>query len=65
MKSMFYDTPTQVEFAEFDLQDETNFGIAFRDFIICGCCGGVIPLDEVNVVREFYWVSLEDAIHRI
>lgn len=37
------------------------------DFIICGCCGGIIPLDEIddpdfNMVPFPYWVDLNAEI---
>ena len=41
----FYDAPTQVYFV--DEEGVWRGGIAYRDEIICGCCGGVYEIAEV------------------
>lgn len=42
----FYDTPTQVNF--WDLNgDRYVGGIAYRDEIICGCCGAIFEIAEI------------------
>lgn len=34
-------------------------------YIICGCCGGIVPLDEADIYKEYdEWFDLEDAIKR-
>ena len=55
----YYEKPTQVIFIEEDelLDYGPEFahkcqGIAFRDVVICGCCGSVIPLDEIAYIYE-------------
>ena len=48
IKRDFYSTPTQVRWGEMNdagLIDE-YFGIAFKDKIICGCCGEPIDLNK-------------------
>ena len=51
----FYERPVQVVFADPEnpgCGDWLN-GIAFRDVIICSCCGGIFEIDEViNVAKE-------------
>ena len=42
---MTFDMPTQVKFWDEDTSDYIG-GIAFDGKIICGCCGGVIDIDE-------------------
>ena len=42
----FYECPTQVKFWDYD-NHEWNYGIAYGDEIICGCCGGIFEIDEV------------------
>lgn len=46
MKKMFYETPTQVAFWDID-GDHYIGGIAYKDEIICGCCGGTVSIAEV------------------
>ena len=56
-KKMFFDSPTQVQFVDFEGCNndyiEWKGGIAFRDVIICGCCGGIISLEE-------FWYDWDD-----
>lgn len=66
----FYDVPTQVYFVDED--GVWRGGIAYRDEIICGCCGGVYEIDEVIEFAPEYvqqpihkyenWVDLSDEI---
>ena len=43
---MYFEVPTQVKFWD---PSSINYigGIAYQDEIICGCCGGIIPIEEV------------------
>ena len=46
MKYNYFEVPTQVKF--WDYFDEHYLGgIAFRDEIICGCCGGVFDISDI------------------
>ena len=66
---LYYSGPTQVRF--YDGMDFVG-GIAYHDYIICGCCGGVIDIDEVyefapdeitNPIIWFEnWVDIQDEI---
>ena len=54
-----FDTPTQVKFVDFGIAPEDNGGeilwlggIAYRDEIICGCCGGIISLEDLYADHE-------------
>ena len=49
MPEMFFERPTQVMFPDFDNFDELNWlcGIAYKDVIICSCCGGVFEIADV------------------
>lgn len=38
------------------------FGFVFHDKIVCGCCGGIAPLEEVNILEEYNWVDIQDSI---
>lgn len=64
----YFDIPTQVKWKNPDF-DETNEsdteyfgGIAYKDEIICVCCGGTIPISEVDEIIEFDWINLSDEI---
>lgn len=47
-----------------DGQLEEYFGIAFKDKVICGCCGYPADLDDegIYVFEEFDWIDISDAI---
>ena len=49
----WFERPAQVAF--YDVDNETYIGgIAYRDKIICACCGGLVDLDELfEDVAEF------------
>ena len=53
MEKSYFDRPTQVVFADPDNPGVWISGIAYRDEIICGCCGGVVSIDDViEMARE-------------
>jgi hypothetical protein len=68
-----FDIPTQVMFADPDNYDEWLFGIAYKDEIICGCCGGVFEISDVikmapehiiEPIRQYKeWTNISDAIY--
>ena len=43
----YFDRPTQVVFADPDNAGKWIVGIAYKDEIICGCCGGVFDIGDV------------------
>ena len=58
---LHFNIPTQVLFRhEEDVEGEYSAGIAHNTDIICLCCGGIIPLDEVEYLRYCpdEWVDL-------
>lgn len=59
-----FNTPKQVRFTHYVVTKEEEFsGIAYNDFIICGCCGTVIPLQECEILEVYdYWVDLSHEI---
>ena len=65
--SKHFDAPTQVVFT-FDngTNRERCAGIAYRNEIICGCCGGTFDLEdesnEIEIKKELPWVSLTGEI---
>ena len=69
----FYERPKQVVFADPENPGDWLNGIAFRDVIICSCCGGVFEIDEVinvaledGVINPIYayedWNDLTDSV---
>ena len=61
---LYYGTPCQVRFV--DCGDPNNIitcgGIAYKDEIICGCCGAVLSIDELIKDAEKAGVHWDDAI---
>lgn len=63
----YFEVPTQVLFR----QDEETMrengarwfaGIAYHDEIICGCCGGIVEIEEVEQIQSLPWIYISDAI---
>ena len=73
---LYYGTPCQVRFV--DCGDPNNItmcgGIAYHDFVICGCCGTILPIQEIidnaaefgyhwdDAIVELAWINVEEAI---
>ena len=65
----YYDYPEQVRFYDVD-GDHYIGGIAYHDFIICGCCGATIEISEIieNTpkqfipIRELDWEDISTVI---
>ena len=47
MENFYFDRPKQVVFSDPDNQGEWIVGIAYKDEIICACCGGIFSIDDV------------------
>lgn len=54
----YFNCPTQVMFCQEN--GEWASGIAYCDEIICGCCGGVMLIEEIY---EFAPKSIKNPIH--
>ena len=76
-KQPYFNIPTQVLFFDNDGTEDLEHpqyipGIAYQDFIICGCCGGIFTIqcvweDGIDAgVQPIYpyesWVSLNETI---
>lgn len=48
---MFFEVPTQIKFYEATEEDYIG-GIAYRNEIICGCCGSVFEISDVIAEAE-------------
>ena len=48
----YFERPKQVVFADPDNPGQWLVGIAFRDEIICSCCGGVFEIADVCQMAE-------------
>lgn len=57
MKYDYFEVPTQVKFWDYFDCDHYNGGIAYRNEVICGCCGGVFDISEIY---EFAPDTLEE-----
>lgn len=58
-----YEVPTQVLFFDPELQ-EVHAGIAYMQDVLCGECGGLFALDEVEIIKEYTdeWHNIEPAL---
>ena len=50
MKYNYFAVPTQVKFWDVPSGGHYIGGIAYRDEIICGCCGSVFKISEIYKV---------------
>lgn len=62
MSTKYFDKPTQVVFRDPDNEEGFIGGIAYRDEIICGCCGGIFELNEVEDLLSIDWIDISDSI---
>lgn len=68
------EVPRQVRWTDFDSETrDVIYGIQFDDKIICACCGGIFPIEELNELgRKSFctnwvevgeeWVSFSDEM---
>ena len=57
----YYKNPVQVIFSYNG--EEYLAGIAFHDWVICACCGGLLDMAEVEILEVFEeWVDLSQKI---
>ena len=61
---LYYGTPCQVKFVDCGDPDNITLcgGIAYHDFVICGCCGAILSIQEIiddAVANGYHW---DDAI---
>ena len=65
MPKRYYPRPKQIRWLDTDNKRWIG-GIAYKDEIICGCCGSILKLDEFKEgeVVEFdkWWVNIEEEI---
>ena len=61
MEGFNFDAPTQVKFMV-EGEDDYKGGIAFNDYIICGCCGGIIAFEDCEVIETLSWEDISNEI---
>ena len=70
MKYDYFEVPTQVKFWD-TLSEDYIGGIAYRDEIICGCCGSIFKISEIyesapNTLEDpivvYDWVNISSKI---
>lgn len=69
--NMLFKSPTQVKFWRAD-GDYYTAGIAYKNEIICGCCGGIFEIEEIikdakndgvmPIIPYEFWVDLVSEI---
>ena len=47
MRQKYFGTPTQVAFRDPHDENAYLYGIAYKDIIICGCCGGTFRIEQI------------------
>ena len=52
-----YGHPTMVSFCEVGNQEDTLYGIAFEDHVICSCCGNSFSTYEILIIEEHPWID--------
>ena len=53
----------QVKFKDFEGTICGGILIEDEEIIICGCCGGILEVEEVEIVEKYdYWVDLSSDI---
>lgn len=60
----YFERPTQVKFYD-GINHAWMGGIAYQDEIICGCCGGILKVDEFKdneIVAYDHWINISDEI---
>lgn len=63
---LYYDKPTQVKFISYDGTIRT--GIAYKDEIICACCGGIYEIEDLllrqpqEIKESQFWISFSHDI---
>lgn len=65
MGRKYYEKPTQVIFLEEEgVTEEPRKigGIAYHDYIICGECGGIVAIEDTEIVKELLWYSISEDI---
>lgn len=58
----WYDRPTMVRFIDND--NQTCYGIGYRNEIICACCGSTFESDEIEIVDELPWTDIKKSIEQ-
>jgi hypothetical protein len=66
IKKDYYSYPTQVKFGQRNDEGEIedNYGIAFKENIICLCCGYPLDLNDEDVFiwEELDWRDIESQL---
>ena len=66
----YFEVPTQVKFWDVD-GDHYIGGIAYRNDVICGCCGGIFDISEIyesapdtleDPIVVYDWVNISSEI---
>lgn len=67
-RKTYYEVPTQVKFwvDNEGMGIGTHVGIAYRNQIICACCGGIFLLDDddksIEILKEMDWIDFSEYI---
>lgn len=57
LKRKTFKKPTHIKWFDFFEGEEFKHGIAFNGVVICACCGGVVPLDEIYEAADDFEIE--------
>ena len=63
MANKYYEEPTQVIFIEKEVENPHKIGgIAYHDYVICGECGAIASISEVEIIDDLSWCDISEEI---
>lgn len=64
MSDLYFDIPTQVRFFCPTEEDKPAWenGIAYRNEVICGCCGAIFTFEDIFNDARDYGIPEEQAV---
>lgn len=63
MGRKYYEEATQVIFIENEAENPHKIGgIAYHDYVICGECGAIVPISDVEIIDYLPWCPISEEI---
>ena len=63
----YFDHPMQVKYLDQYGENEEDYryvgGIAYQDEVICGCCGGIVSIEELYEFAQDYNLPFDKVLH--
>lgn len=61
VEAKMFDMPQMIEFID-NSTGEIFYGIGLDNEIICGCCGTILGLNDVTIIKFIPWVDISKTI---